>query len=171
MKYRNLVLVGLMGTGKSSVGQALAEKLKWRFVDTDAAIEAGEGTSISSIFAERGEPAFRAIESKTIESAMRGVDQVVATGGGAVLAEQNRSWMKEGGLVVALTASADTIIERVSKDTNRPLVQGNVAERVHKIMAERKHAYDFADLMIDTTGLPVQAIVEQIEARLMAGKA
>ncbi len=166
MKYRNIVLVGLMGTGKSSVGQALASKLNWVFEDTDAAIERAQGMSITRMFAELGEPFFRQAESETIERTLQGVHQVIATGGGAVLTERNRMLMQRGGLVVALKASAETIIERVRSDQSRPLLQGGVEERVRHIMESRRHAYDFADLHVDTDGKTVGQIVDEICSRL-----
>lgn len=166
MEFRNIVLVGLMGTGKSTVGSALAERLGWTFIDTDEQVEAAEGMSISDLFAERGEAGFRLAETAMIKQTMEGERQVVSTGGGAVLKAENCEAMRRGGLVVALTASEETIIERVRHDRTRPLVQGNVAERVRHLMETRRHAYDFADLKIDTTGVRVEEIVERIVARM-----
>ncbi|WP_282941669.1 shikimate kinase [Paenibacillus sp. RC67] len=166
MEKTNIVLIGFMGTGKSTVGHALAARLGWRFVNTDDVIEEQQGMTISNMFAELGEPAFRQVESKVIQASLKEGRCIVATGGGAVLAEQNRTVMKEKGYVVALTADAQTIIERVSQDQNRPLVQGDVAERVHTLLEVRKHAYDFADQKIDTSILTVQEIVEVILAEM-----
>lgn len=162
MKQRNIILIGLMGTGKSTVGKALSAKLGWSFVDSDARIEQREQMSISDMFAVKGEPAFREAETQALAEIMQTGGQVIATGGGAVLAEANRSLMKGSGLVVALSATAETIIARVSGDESRPLVQGNVRDRVLAIMEQRKHAYDFADVSIDTTDIPVDQIVERI---------
>ncbi|CAG7622351.1 Shikimate kinase 2 [Paenibacillus allorhizosphaerae] len=167
----NVVLIGPMGTGKSTVGKALAEKLGWTFVDTDAVIEEKAGTTIGAIFAEQGEPAFRKMESETIASVLQGETRIVSTGGGAVLAEQNRKAMKTSGFVIALRATEETIIMRVGNDENRPLLQGNAAERVRRILEERKHAYDFADFTIDTTDKPVEVIVDLIVSRLPRGEA
>lgn len=162
MSKSNIVLIGFMGTGKSTVGKTLSERLGWSFTDTDALVEEQQGTTISEIFRLHGEAAFRKSESDVIQAVLNGERQVVSTGGGAVLAEHNRTCMLEGGLVVALKASADTIIERVSQDQTRPLVQGDVAERVHTLLETRKHAYDFAHLIIDTSELSVERIVEKI---------
>lgn len=162
MGKSNIVLIGFMGTGKSTVGKMLSERLGWTFTDTDILIERQQGTTISDIFRNQGEAAFRKIESETIEAVLKGERQVVSTGGGAVLAEQNRRNMLGGGLVVALSASAETIIERVSQDQTRPLVQGDVSERVHSLLETRKHAYDFAELRIDTSELSVEQIVQKI---------
>ncbi|WP_309299331.1 shikimate kinase [Paenibacillus sp. YYML68] len=164
MNKRNVILIGLMGTGKSTVGIALAERLGYRFVDTDARIEEVSGMSIKDMFAELGEAAFRLQETACINNVLADEAQVVATGGGAVLAEVNRQTMLEGGLVVALRASAETIIQRVREDGNRPLLAGDVEERVRAIMESRKHAYDFAHLSIQTDGLAVEEITDRIEA-------
>jgi shikimate kinase len=158
----NVILVGFAGTGKSTVGQALAERLGWQFTDTDQRIEELQGISISEMFRTLGEPAFRTAETEVIDRTLQEQGQVVSTGGGAVLAEHNRTRMQEGGFVVALAASKEVIIERVSKDQSRPLVQGNVEEKVADLLEQRKHAYDFADLTIDTSGLAVQEIVDRI---------
>ncbi|MCS7459396.1 shikimate kinase [Paenibacillus doosanensis] len=166
MEPSNIVLVGFMGTGKSTVGKTLASRLGWKFVDTDALIEERQGMSISDIFATAGEKAFRDIESETIAITLDGTRQVIATGGGAVLAEQNRKVMQARGWVVALTADAETIISRVSQDQNRPLVQGDVKERVHTLLETRKHAYDFAGKRIDTGSLSVEEIVAEIVAAM-----
>jgi len=147
-----------MGTGKSTVGLALEETLKWKLIDVDQAIVEREGMSIPDIFSTRGEAAFRAIESEVLEAIMARSEQIVATGGGAVLAERNRESMRRNGLVVALKASAETIVARVSGDTNRPLLQGNPAEFVPILLEKRKGAYDFADVEIDTDLLTAQEI-------------
>jgi shikimate kinase len=162
MAQKNIVLVGFMGTGKSTVGKVLAERLGWRFVDTDLNIEHKQGTSISDMFRDLGEPAFRQIESEAIAAVLEGSEQVIATGGGAVLAEHNRICMQKHGYVVALKAAAETIINRVKQDENRPLVQGDVKERVHTLLEARKYTYDFADLIVDTSVATVEEIVEQI---------
>ncbi|MDF2964562.1 MAG: shikimate kinase [Paenibacillus sp.] len=162
MKKANIVLVGFAGTGKSTVGKALSERLGWQLTDTDQRIEELKGTTITELFRTIGEPAFRTVESEVIERALQEEGRVVSTGGGAVLAEYNRSRMKENGFVVALTASKEIIIARVGKDQNRPLVQGNVEEKVTALLESRKHAYDFADLTIDTSVLSVEEIVDKI---------
>lgn len=162
MSWQNIVLVGFMGTGKSTVGLALEEALKWKLIDVDQAIVEREGMSIPDIFSTRGEAAFRAIESEVLEAIMARSEQIVATGGGAVLAERNRESMRRNGLVVALKASAETIVARVSGDTNRPLLQGNPAEFVPILLEKRKGAYDFADVEIDTDLLTADEIAGSI---------
>ncbi|WP_135547443.1 shikimate kinase [Paenibacillus cymbidii] len=162
MKWHNIVLVGFMGTGKTSVGGVLAGKLGWRLVGTDEEIERREGRTIPELFAGPGETYFRDVESGVIADVMSRSGQVVATGGGAVLAPRNREAMRAGGIVVALTASAETIIARVNRDSNRPLLQGNAHETVPQLMEKRKHAYDFADVTVATDGLTVEQIAETI---------
>jgi shikimate kinase len=159
---RNVILIGFMGTGKSSVGRALAERAGWTFVDTDAEIEREAGQTIPAIFAEQGEAAFRELETKVLTNVLHGTHQVVATGGGAVLAACNRDCMKLNGLVVALTASEEVIVARVANDPLRPLLAGNVRERVQTLLTTRKDAYRFADMSIDTDALAVDAIVSEL---------
>lgn len=162
MNCTNIVLVGFMGTGKTTVAQALSAKLGWAWIDCDQAIVEREGMSIPDIFAQRGEAAFRAAESAVIESILAKPQQIVATGGGAVMAEHNRRTMKEGGLVIALKATVETIIERVGNDPNRPMLQGNAVEVVPQLLEKRMHAYAFADVSIDTDGLTAVEIADRI---------
>lgn len=162
MSVSNIVLVGFMGTGKSTVGKKLAERLGWSFCDSDVVLEEDQQTSISELFRNHGEAYFRALETETLARILASKSQVVATGGGAVLAEANRTCMLQHGYVVTLSASAETIIKRVSMDTNRPLLQGNLEERVHSLLEQRKHAYDFAHTSIDTTELTEEQIADRI---------
>ncbi len=164
-RFENIILIGFMGTGKSSVGHALADRLGWSYADTDAEIERVSQQTIPSIFAEQGEIAFRTIESKVLVKVLSGGRQVIATGGGAVLAAANQVCMLSNGWVVRLTADAETIIARVTKDPQRPLLAGNVSERVYRLLQDRAHAYDFADQMIQTDALTIDEIVEQIVER------
>jgi shikimate kinase len=166
LNKHNIILIGFAGSGKSTVGKALAARLGWQFVDTDQQIEERQGMSISDIFRLRGEAAFREAESEAIDLALQGKHQVISTGGGAVLAERNRNRMKQDGFVIALTASMETIIARVRLDQTRPLVQGNVEQKVKALMESRKHAYDFADITIDTTDLSVEQIVDKSQDAL-----
>lgn len=158
----NIILVGFMGTGKSSVSHVLAARLGWNRIDTDVEIERRDGRSIPEIFENEGESAFRSIESEVIQNVLLGSRQVVATGGGAVLAEANREIMLKRGFTVALKASAEKIIERVRSDSARPLLKGNLEGRVKQLLEDRKHAYDFAHMQIDTSGLDVRSVAERI---------
>jgi shikimate kinase len=154
-----------MGTGKSTVGQKLAERLGWAFKDSDAVVEEQQQTTISELFRTQGEAHFRALESKALEHILACEGQVLATGGGAVLAENNRTCMLQNGYVVALYAAPDTIIQRVSSDRNRPLLEGDLEERVYTLLEQRKHAYEFANVKIDTTDLSTEQIVDEILKR------
>ncbi|MBP1996501.1 shikimate kinase [Paenibacillus eucommiae] len=164
----NVVLIGFMGTGKSTVGKFLAKQLNWSFTDTDAMIEQKEQMTIAEMFEARGEAYFRSLETKTIEELLAEEHQVLATGGGAVLAEKNRSCMLKNGFVVAFIASPEAIIRRVSSDQSRPLLQGNLDERVHSLLEQRKQAYDFAHMTIDTSELSPERIARIIMKRLKA---
>ncbi|SFI28864.1 shikimate kinase [Paenibacillus sp. UNC496MF] len=160
---RHVVLVGFMGTGKSTVSRRLAELLACGTRDVDAEIVKREGEEIAAIFAGRGEGEFRAAETEALRAVLGAEDAlVVATGGGAVLSPINRELMVQRGFVVALTADPEQVIARVSQDPDRPLLQGDVRQRVYKLLEDRKGAYDFAHLTIDTTSLSVDEVVERI---------
>jgi shikimate kinase len=161
-----IVLVGFMGTGKSTVAKLLSDRLDMPRIDLDEAIVTAAGCSIAELFASQGEEAFRELESDVLEDIMRSDKPgVIATGGGAVLRERNRQAMVAGGLVVALRASLEQIVERVKGDRSRPLLQGNAEELVPKLLEARKHAYDFAHVSIDTTGIPVREVADRIMQR------
>ena len=162
MKQDNIVLVGFMGTGKSTVGKLLAQKLGFAFVDTDAQIVKEQGRTIADIFAEQGEAHFRTLETEMIRTVLLNAGQVVATGGGAVLAAENRDVMLEQGFVVALKADQAEIVARVRKDKGRPLLQGGVEARVATLLEKRRFAYDFADWIVETTGLAPEEVAERI---------
>jgi shikimate kinase len=162
MNTKNIILVGFMGTGKTSVGKLLAERLGWSFVDSDHWIELRQNQLISEVFRDHGEAYFRKLETKALVDILAGEDQIIATGGGAVLAAENREAMLANGFVIALTASPEEIINRVGRDQNRPLLQGDAEERVYAILEQRKHAYGFAHFSLDTTNLSPSAIVDAI---------
>ncbi|WP_219837769.1 shikimate kinase [Paenibacillus sp. R14(2021)] len=168
---QHVVLIGFMGTGKSTVGKQLAEQLGCTTCDVDAEIVRREGETIASIFASRGEQHFRAAETAALAEVLQSEGPlIIATGGGAVLAPANRELMLQGSFVVALTADPEQVIARVSQDPDRPLLQGDVRERVYKLLEDRKGAYDFAHLTIDTTQLSVKEVVEQIQQAMEQSK-
>lgn len=155
-KCRNIVIVGFMGTGKSTVSRILSERLGWERVDTDEEIERRAGKSIPQIFAEDGETYFRDWESRVLTDVLSGSGKVVATGGGAVLRESNRRVMLAGGWVVALTADKESLIKRVTSSAatgTRPLLAGDAEARVTALLESRQRAYDFAQATIDTSRL------------------
>jgi shikimate kinase len=166
---RNIVLIGFMGTGKSTVGLALSDRLGWRFVDTDQAIVEREQRSIPELFQNQGEAYFRDAESTVLSNVLQGDKQIISTGGGAVLRAENRECMLASSFVVALTAPPEVLLGRLRGDVNRPLLAGDKEERVHRLMEERKNAYDFAHLMIDTSTSNVRETVETIMERACLG--
>ncbi len=163
----NIYLCGFMGTGKSSVGKRLAETLGCEFVDMDARIEAEAGTAISAIFAERGESAFREMESRMVERIARRSGCVVATGGGAIVDPKNLEAMKGSGTVVTLTADIPTILRRCGDDATRPLLQtGDRRGRVQSLLEQRGPFYARADIILDTSALDIEEIVAILANRL-----
>ncbi len=161
----NIVLNGFMGTGKSAVGREVARRLGWQFVDMDDAIVLRVGKPIPRIFAEYGEPAFRAMESDVCADLSVQEDLVIATGGGALVNPDNRRVMMDGGTVVCLTADPDEILRRVGDDDNRPLL--NVPDpraRIAELLAARRAAYQAIPWQIDTTGLSVEEVAERVIA-------
>lgn len=160
---KNVFLTGFMGTGKSSVGKILAERLGCQFIDLDALIVAEAGISIKEIFAAQGESYFRALEADMVRRLVSEKGAVISTGGGVVIDPENRRWMREHGVVVNLTATAHAIRERLAADNERPLLQNdNSLEKIVSMLAEREPFYRDADIRIDTTGKGVEDIVLQI---------
>ena len=168
MKSDNLYLVGMMGAGKTTVGRSLARRLKLRFFDSDQEIEARCGVKIPVIWEIEGEAGFRAREAQAIAelSLLDGI--VLATGGGAVLAPENRALLAERGTVVYLRATPEHLYERVRQDRNRPLLAGgDPLGRLRELYRERDPLYrEVADVVIDTGRQSVQvlarALLEQI---------
>ena len=159
----HIFLTGFMGTGKSSVGKVLAARTGRRFVDLDEAVVAAAGMSITDIFASRGEPAFRALESEALQKVSLESGLVVATGGGAVIDPENRRVMRATGCIVNLTASADAIGARLGDDDTRPLLQeDNPHSKIVSMLAQRESFYADADVRIETGGRSVADIVDEI---------
>ena len=142
--HRHLVLIGIMGSGKTATGEHLAERLGRPFVDTDAVIESQAGASIRQLFTRQGEEAFREIERRVVGDTLRAGDPaVVATGGGAVLDAGSRSLMAERGVVVWLDPPISRIAARLGDDGSRPLLDGQpMAERLTRIRADRAALYE-----------------------------
>lgn len=163
----NLVLVGFMGTGKTTVGAALAASLGMKHKDLDDAIVENEGRTIPEIFTDQGEAYFRDVETRYLTEILEDGPQVVTTGGGAVLRQQNVEIMLAKGIVIALHATEEELIKRLESDTGRPLLAGGVAERVRTLMAQRAGAYDFAPIQIDTTGKSLVDIVTEITGQVV----
>jgi shikimate kinase len=167
----NIFLVGLMGAGKTSVGRMLARRLNMEFFDTDAEIERITGVKIPLIFEIEGETGFRAREEKMIEqlSAMNGI--VLATGGGAVIAETNRRFLKSRGRVIYLRAAPEDLWRRTRRDRNRPLLQtADPLGKLRTLHEQRDPLYrEVADLIVDTGSQSVAHLTSKIQQLLTDG--
>jgi shikimate kinase len=161
---RHLVLVGMPGSGKSSVGKRLAKVLDLPFVDLDRAVERAAGRTIPELFANEGEPAFRALESAALVEALAAPGPgVIATGGGAVLAPANRAALRDGAEVVWLRARAATLGGRVADGAGRPLLAGDPAAAIEQLLAVRGPIYaEVADIVIDVDQVPVSRVLETV---------
>lgn len=163
----NVILTGYMGTGKSSVGKALARQTGLRYIDLDALIVAEAGRPITEIFADEGEASFRARESGALCSLVDREGFILSTGGGAVIAAANRQIIHALGQVVNLTASVASICARLRHADDRPLLaDGVTTERVERMLREREVYYADADIRIDTTGKKVEDVAFEIRSIL-----
>ena len=151
---RNIVLVGFMGTGKTTVGRLIAEKTGMPLLDMDSMIEERAGKTISSIFAEEGEPHFRQLERELAQELARAEGNIISTGGGIVLNPDNIADFEKTGLVVCLLANAETVLERVRHDSSRPLLEGDKATKIVELLESRKSLYEAVTHKIDTSGRP-----------------
>lgn len=159
---KNIVLIGMMGCGKTTCGRLLAEKLGRELVDTDALIEAREGRSVAAIFAEKGEPFFRDLETLVARKLSREENLVVATGGGMPLRRENRLALRENGVVVFLNRPAEDIFRSVSM-AGRPLGQGGQEEFL-RTFARRESAYrDCAHITAERFETPEDTVGEILE--------
>ncbi|NKC15758.1 MAG: shikimate kinase AroK [Gammaproteobacteria bacterium] len=165
----NIFLVGSMGAGKSTIGKQLAKSLRKDFVDSDNEIERRTGVDISYIFDLEGEEGFRRREQQVINELTQGRDTVLATGGGAILSAENRACLVARGFIVYLYAPLDLLVERTSRDRNRPLLNGDdPRQRLSELLEERDPLYrQVADLVMETdqrsTRLVVKDLIRQIE--------
>jgi shikimate kinase len=164
---RSVVLVGMMGAGKSTIGRRLAVRLRLPFLDADVEIEAAHaGVTIPEIFATHGEPYFRDGEARVIARLLDGGPAVIATGGGAFMREETRNRIRQKAVSIWLKADADIIMRRVKRRADRPLLQtADPAATVDRLIAEREPIYQYADLTIWSRDVPHEKIVEEcIEA-------
>jgi shikimate kinase len=163
-----VLLVGMMGSGKTTVGRLLAERLGWPHLDSDEMIEAATGRSVPDILRTDGEAAFRAEESKVLAQAVTSDDPaVVSVAGGAVLAAENRSRLKAAGPVVWLRAEVATLAERVGDGRGRPLLEDDPKGALQRLYAERRPLYaEVADVVVDVDGVPAAEVVDRIREAL-----
>jgi shikimate kinase len=160
---RNIVLVGFMGTGKTTIATAVANRLNMRYISTDDLIEKKEKRTINEIFQKSGEDYFRDVESSVIRdvSCMEGL--VIDTGGGAVMRDENMPYLKSGGIVVCLSADENTVMERTKKYKHRPLLNVEDPKRkIRDLLAKRAPFYAKADHTIDTGKFTVKQVVDKI---------
>ena len=157
-----------MGAGKSAVGRQLAQALCMQFVDSDDEIESRTGVDIPFIFEKEGEAGFRDRESRVIEDLSTRSGMVLATGGGAVMRDENRSVLAGTGLVVYLQTSVDQQLSRTSRGRDRPLLNNDDPRAVLESLLEKRHPLysDLADIVIDTNGRKVPSVVREITQRL-----
>jgi shikimate kinase len=158
---RSIVLVGMMGAGKSSVGRRLAARLGIRFVDADAEIESAAGMTIAEIFAKHGEPDFRAGEKRVIARLLDNGPQVLATGGGSIMDQNTRDLIHIKGISVWLKADLDVLMKRTRRRNDRPL-----AEKIQDLLPLREPVYALSDIVVQSRDEPHDIIVDEIIAKL-----
>ena len=166
----NIILVGLMGSGKTSVGKVLARLLDKTFVDSDHEIERATGVRIPVIFEIEGEAGFRARERRMIDQLVARDNLLLATGGGAVLSRENRDTLHANGTVIYLRAPVKSLLKRTQRDRSRPLLQvADPAAKLAELFEQRDPLYrEVAHLTVDTGNQSVRSLAGQIEAQLKA---
>jgi shikimate kinase len=163
---QNIALIGFMGSGKTSVGRALADLLGFRFVDTDELIESRAGKCITDIFKQDGEPAFRELEGRIVSELARLQGVVISTGGGLPTNPANLESLKTHALVVCLWAAPEKIFERVRHQSHRPLL--NVPDplaRIRELLEVRTPFYKQADVLVTTEGRPIREVAQQVASQ------
>lgn len=170
MGHSNIFLVGMMGAGKTTVGRALASRMKREFVDTDRVLVDRTGVPVATVFEIEGEEGFRRRESDVLEEVCAEDGRVVATGGGIVLAEENRRLMREHGTVIYLRARLESLWERTRHDSSRPLLATpNPKARLAELLKQREPLYrDVAHLIVDSGPQSASTLVNRVLAALRA---
>jgi shikimate kinase len=154
-----------MAVGKSAVGRKLARRLKRPFVDLDRAIEKCEGSKVREIFENKGEPYFRQLENQALAHVLREDGQVIATGGGVVLQDDNLRLLQERSLIVCLIANVNAIVRRAGSGNQRPLLRAtDKVQRINELLKQRKEYYASAHIEIDTSDLTLDEVVAKILA-------
>jgi shikimate kinase len=167
---KNIVLLGFMGTGKTSVGRLLAARLRRPFIDVDEKIERQCGSTISEIFQQHGEAVFREQERAVIAKVSRYANTVIATGGGVVLLRENLIRLRSNGVLISLTAPVDVILARTARRVTRPLLDCQDREQtIKQLMAIREPLYQAADYVLDTSSGSLRHVTEKIIVLLRQG--
>lgn len=168
----NIVLIGFMGAGKSTVSEYLSRKYNMDTVEMDQIIAEREKMSISDIFSVHGEEYFRDLETKLLIEMQAKTNTVISCGGGVPMREKNVKEMKKNGCVVLLTATPETILERVKDNHDRPLLEGNkTVSYISELMEKRREKYEAAaDLIIETDGKSAQEICEELVQKMAGGQ-
>ncbi|MBP3952340.1 shikimate kinase [Bacillus suaedae] len=161
----NIYITGFMGSGKTTVGQALAKSLGYQVTDTDKWIEEMEGQSISTIFKQYGEPYFRDLETNALQQ-ISGNQLIITTGGGIIMRPENREIMKEKGEIIYLQCDLEEVFLRLNDDTTRPLLEKEDKSNVEKLYQSRLPFYEEADYTINTTGKSIHFIVQELKSLL-----
>ena len=168
MHKQNLILIGPMGAGKTTLGKILAKHYSLEFSDCDRVIEEQAGAPIPLIFEYEGEKGFRQRETAVLKQLCEKNDQLIATGGGAVLSPENQKIMRSQGIIIFLNASVETQYNRTRKDSNRPLLQTeNPKQRLHYLYRERLPIYQsLADIIVDANRSNTRVVIEDIQRQL-----
>jgi shikimate kinase len=164
---KNIVLTGFMGTGKTEVGRELSRVLGWRLIDVDDEIVKEQKMSINDIFGKLGEPAFRDMETEMIRTVSQNRNAIISTGGGAVLRQENMDILRENGVRICLSASPETILERTSTNSERPLLKvEDPLRKITELLEFRRPFYEKADVTIETEQKTPLNIAEEILERI-----
>jgi shikimate kinase len=162
-KIPNLILVGFMGTGKTTVGKIVASRLNMEFVDMDDVIEQRRGETIPQIFERYGEKFFRQLEHELVIELARRQGLVISTGGGIVLNQANIQIFSQTGVVICLQASPETVLQRVGNDPHRPLLAGSDRmSRIRELLERRRPYYNAIPYQVDTNELTIDEVVEKV---------
>lgn len=160
---RTVVLIGMMGAGKSSVGRRLAARLALPFADADTEVETAAGMSITRLISDYGEPEFRRLERRVMARLLDAPMHVLSTGGGAFMDESTRALIHQKGVSIWLKADPEILLERATRHDNRPLLQnGDPREIMTRLLAEREPVYAQANIVIESDDRPVDETVERL---------
>ncbi|HEY1233984.1 MAG TPA: shikimate kinase [Candidatus Binatia bacterium] len=160
---KNIALIGFMAVGKSAIGRTLAKRLRRRFVDLDRVIERAEGSKVREIFERKGEAYFRQLEKQALTTVLEANNQVIATGGGVILDDENMQILRDKALLIGLSAELDILLARAGDGSKRPLLQGSDRrEKIQDLLRQRSARYAQAHVTIDTSHLTVDQVVTKI---------